>query len=518
MTWPLGPIAPHLPALVVVVPLVGGLLAALLGRRGLGWWIALATSSAVLAVCVALLARVLDAPGAIDYRMGGWVPPFGIAFRVDPLNAGVLTIVAVIAAVTTLYARTSIASEIPADRHRFFYAVWLLGLTGLLGITITGDAFNLYVLLEISSLATYVLVAMGKYRDRRALTASMNYLVLGTIGASFILLGIGYLYSITGTLNMEDLAARLDEITGTWDGDAPRYQRTAITGFAFLIVGLALKLALFPLHRWLPRAYTYAPSAVAALLAATATKVGAYATIRMLYTVLGTDFAFRPGIPVDELLLVAASLAILFGSALALRQENLRCLLAYSSVAQIGYIVIGFAMANQDALAGSIVHLFNHAITKGGMFLALGIVSYRFGVATLGDVRGLGRKLPFTMAAFTVGGLGLIGVPLTAGFVSKWYLVKGAFEAGQPLLAAVILGGSLLTVLYVWRVVEAVYFRPRDAAATPIAPRAGLLEAPLLLVVPTGLLIGASVYFGIDATLTGSISRRAAEALISGGP
>ena len=498
----------HLPALIVVLPLVGGVLSAMLGRRTLGWGIAAATSAAVLALCILLLNRVLNAPsGQVVYLMSNWPTPFGIAFVVDSLNASVLLIIATIAAVVTVYAQPSISKEVPADRHPFFWAIWLLCLTGLLGITITGDAFNLYVLLEISSLATYVLVSMGKFRERRALTSSINYLVLGTIGASFILLGIGYLYSITGTLNMADMSVRLTEIYASWGTDEPMYRRATITGFAFLMIGLCIKLALFPLHSWLPNAYTYSPSAVSALLAATATKVGAYIAIRFLYTIMGIDFAFGT-IPADQVILLAACLAIVVGSWIAMRQQNLKQMLAYSSVAQIGYIALGFALANPDGLAGSIIHLFNHALTKGGMFLALGIVVYRLGNVKLEDMRGLGRRLPFTMAAFTVGGLGLIGVPLTAGFVSKWYLVGGAIEAGRPELAAIVLVGSILAVIYVWKVVEVIYFQK----PTEDAPQ--LREAPLSMLIPTMLLIGASVYFGIDANTSASVAQHAAASLL----
>lgn len=499
----------HLPALIVVLPLVGGVLSALLGRRNLGWGIAAATTVAVLAGCILLLNRVLVTPGGeVTYLMSNWPTPFGIAFVVDSLNASVLLIIAAIAAVVTVYALPSIRQEVPADRHPFFWAIWLLCLTGLLGITITGDAFNLYVLLEISSLATYVLVSMGKFRERKALTSSINYLVLGTIGASFILLGIGFLYSITGTLNMNDMATRLSEIYATWDTDAPIYHSATITGFAFLMIGLCIKLALFPLHSWLPNAYTYSPSAVSALLAATATKVGAYIAIRFLYTIMGIGFAFGE-IPTDQIIIIAASLAIVIGSWIAMRQNNLKQMLAYSSVAQIGYIALGFALANPDGLAGSIIHLFNHALTKGGMFLALGIVMYRLGNVTMDEMRGLGRRLPFTMAAFTVGGLGLIGVPLTAGFVSKWYLVGGAITAGRPELAAVILVGSILAVVYIWKVIEVIYFQ-KPLASSPATVR----EAPLAMLIPTLILIGASVYFGIDATTSSAVAHHAAESLL----
>ncbi|MCB9755574.1 MAG: monovalent cation/H+ antiporter subunit D family protein, partial [Myxococcales bacterium] len=271
----------NLPALIVVLPLLGGLLAPLIGlvtkaitrsheaANSVVWfWAALITGLVAFAAVQLYTTVNLTAGHEVSYEFGNWPYAWGIEYRVDLLNAFILVVVAGIAAVSTIYARLSVDDEIPADRQHFFYGVWLLAITGLLGITITGDAFNVYVLLEISSLTIYALIAMGKDLDRRALTASLRYLILGSVGASFILLGIGYLLMVTGTLNMADMHAQLMALP------SPARNRTVLVAFAFLAVGLSLKMALWPLHQWLPNAYTYAPSAVTALLAATATKVG----------------------------------------------------------------------------------------------------------------------------------------------------------------------------------------------------------------------------------------------------
>jgi len=485
----------NLPALVVVVPLLAALLAPLTGRGRAPWLLATLTSWAALALAVALLRQVLES-GTVSYALGGWPPPWGIEYRVDELNAFVLLIVAGIAAVVTPYARLSVEREIPADRRHFFYSVYLLCLTGLLGIVITGDAFNLYVLLEVSSLATYTLVAMGD--DRRALTASFNYLILGTIGATLLLIGIGHLYMVTGTLNMADLAARLPALQDN---------RTVRSGFAFIVVGASLKLALFPLHLWLPNAYTRAPSVVTALIAATATKVGAYVLLRFLFTLFGVEFSFAL-LHTDILLMLLGGTAVIAGSLVAIRQNNVKRMLAYSSVAQIGYMALGFGLANVTGLAAGILHLFNHALMKGALFLALGAVAYRLGAAHIDDMAGLGRRMPWTMAAFVAGGLSLIGIPLTVGFISKWYLVLGALERGWWPLVVLVLVGSLLAVVYVWRVVEAAYFKPASARAAKVE------EAPWSLLLPTWVLIAANVYFGVDTRLTTGLALKAAALLL----
>lgn len=408
-------------------------------------------------------------------------------------------IVAAIGTVVLLYARRSVATEIDAQKHHLFYAAYLLCLIGLLGIAITGDAFNLFVFLEISSLATYALVSMGK--DRRALTAAYQYLIMGTLGATFYLIGIGLLYMVTGTLNMADLAERLPPLFDS---------RTVRAALAFLTVGISLKLALFPLHLWLPNAYTYAPSVVTAFLAGTATKVAVYALIRVIFTIFGVEFALV-AMPLDKILLPLSMIAILSASMVAIFQDDAKRLLAYSSVAQIGYIIAGISLASVTGLTSALVHLFNHALMKGGLFLALGCVVYRLGSAQIKDLAGLGRCMPWTMAAFVGGGLSLIGVPLTAGFISKWYLVVGALEKGLWPVAAIVLIGSLLAVIYVWRVIETAYFKPYEGKAT-------VREAPLSLLAPTWLLILANFYFGIDTDLTAGVARQAALQLMGIAP
>ena len=488
----------HLPALQVVIPLICAPLCMLVRYRDWSWIVALFGSWACLVISWLLLQQVMDA-GVISYHMGNWAPPLGIEYRIDFVNAFVLLIVSAIGAVVTPYARESVRAEFGTNRIYMFYTAYMLCLCGLLGVTITGDAFNLFVFLEISSLSSYVLIAMGK--DRRALTASYQYLVLGTIGATFIVIGIGLLYAETGTLNMADLAKRL--------ADEP-VSRTVGAAFGFLVVGISLKLALFPLHLWLPNAYTYAPSVVSAFLAATATKVAVYVLLRFLFTIFNVKLSFGV-MPLDTILLVLAVIAMFAASAVAIFQTNLKRMLAYSSIAQIGYMVLGISFANINGLASGIIHLFNHALIKGGMFLALGCIFYRIASVNINDMAGMGRRMPWTMGAFVIGGLGLIGVPLTVGFISKWYLVLGALERGWWFAAALVLLSSLLAVVYIWRVVEVAYLKPAPDDAPNIE------DAPPAMLIPTWILIGASVYYGINTDLTVGVAKQAAQQLLGVG-
>jgi multicomponent Na+:H+ antiporter subunit D len=463
----------------------------------LGFSIAIAWSTFATAGLV--LSRVLEL-GTLQYQLGGWAAPWGIEYRIDALSAFVLLFVSGIGAVALSYAPASMAREIPEDRHYLFCAATLLCLTGLLGIAITGDLFNLFVFLEISSLSSYALISMGS--SRRALTAALQYLILGTIGATFLLIGVGLLYMLTGTLNMIDMADRLSGAPGS---------RTVIVAFAFLTVGISLKMALFPLHLWLPNAYTYAPSVITAFLAATATKVAVYILLRFVFTVFGKSFAFDT-MPLGNILLPLAILAILVPSTVAIFQNNIKRMLAYSSLAQIGYIVLGISFASITGLTAGIVHLFNHALMKGGMFLAMGCLVLRLGSAELADLRGVGRRMPWTMFAWVVGGLGLIGVPSTAGFISKWYLINAAWESGSVVVAGLVLFSSLLALVYVWRVVEAAYFQE------PAAEQAQIREAPASMLIPTWVLIGATIVFGLTTSLTVGVAHRAAAALLRVAP
>ena len=488
----------QLPALQVVVPLIAAALCLILSRLPVAWLITFAASAVSMLVSFLMLEEVLQS-GVIDYAFGGWAAPFGIAYRVDIVNAYVLMIVSTISTVISVFARVSVASEIEAHNQGFFYTAWLLCLTGLLGIAITGDAFNLFVFLEISALASYVLIAMGA--DRRALTAAYQYLIMGTIGATFILIGVGLLYALTGTLNMLDLAVRLPEVADS---------RTARTGFAFLTVGLGLKIALFPLHLWLPNAYAYAPSAVSAFLAATATKVAVYVLLRFVFSVFGVEFALG-AMPLALGLAVLGSIAVLSASTVAIFQQNLKRMLAYSSVAQIGYLVLGVSLATPAGLTATLLHLFNHALMKGALFVALGCIAWRIGSSRLEDFAGLGYRMPWTMGVFVVGGLSLIGIPLTAGFISKWYLVLASLEKGWWPVTVVIIAGSLLAIIYIWRVVEKAYL-VKPPAQTAKA------EAPVSMLVPAWLLAIANLYFGSHTDLSVGIATRAAAGLFGAAP
>ncbi|MFG0268055.1 MAG: monovalent cation/H+ antiporter subunit D family protein [Rhodopirellula sp. JB055] len=489
----------HLPILLIVLPLVAAPLCVILHQRTAAYTLALLVSWITFAISIALVAQVSQT-GVIRYNLGGWAPPYGIEYLVDSLSSFVMMFVSGIGAIVLVYAPKSVDDEIARSKHYLFYATYLLCLTGLLGMCVTGDLFNVFVFLEISSLSSYALISLGQ--TRRAPLAAFQYLILGSIGATFILIGIGLLYQMTGTLNMADIAARVPHEEGP---------RTVLVAFSFLVIGLCVKMAVFPLHTWLPNAYTYAPSVVTCFIAATATKVSVYAFIRVIFGILTPGFAFDY-LPLDTELTILALVGIFVASTAAIYQANVKRLLAYSSVAQIGYMILGISMATPGGLTAGIVHMFNHALIKGGLFMIVGCFALRLGSVKLEDWKGAGRTMPWTSLGWAIGGLALIGVPVTAGFISKWLLLTAAMEKGMWPVAVLMLFSSLLAVVYVWRVVETLYF------SEPTAKVLRAKEAPLGMLIPTYIVLAGTFVFGVWTTYSADLAAAAAAGLLGATP
>jgi multicomponent Na+:H+ antiporter subunit D len=471
----------HIPVLIVIIPLVAALLVPLVALRSAIWAraIVLLALLGVVACSGTTLTRAL-ATGPLHYELGGWAPPWGIVYVLDPLSSGMALLIGTIAALVAVYTRPYLDGWRPG-RAGVFLSLFLLLVTGLLGIVVTGDLFNLYVFLEISSLAGYALLASGSIRSA---VATFRYLIIGTIAATFYLLGIGYLYALTGSLNMADVATRLSDLehTGAF--------AVAIT---FIVVGLSIKAALFPLHGWLPDAYTYAPAPVIGFISAVMTKVSAYALFRVLY------FVLRPVEPLSQILSGlswVAAIAILAASLLAVVQRDVRRMLAYSSIGHMGYIFLGLALGTPAALRGALLHVLNHAIMKGCLFLAAGGVQWRTGGYRLEDFKGMSRRMPFTMAAMVLAAISMIGLPPTAGFFSKWYLVQGAIEARAWVFVGVFIVSSLLSAAYFFRLIEWAYLRqPRPQ--TSLVPSPSRQELPIQMLVPIWILATGVLLLGL---------------------
>lgn len=478
----------QLPVLIIVGPLFSAFFITAAGwlNKRFCFPIAVISLAISLYASVALLCIVMNTGTVIVYRLGGWAPPWGIVYHVDHLNSLVLVVISAVAFLNLIAAKKSVEDDFP-DKVGPFYTLYVLFVTGLLGIVVTGDAFNLYVLLEIASLTGYALIGMGK--DRAPL-ASLNYVFMGTIGASFYLLGIGYLYLVTGSLNMADIASILPEI-----------YHSGVVLFAFIIcmTGLFIKMALFPLHAWLPNAYTYSHSAATSLIAPLTTKVMIYVMIRIALFVFTPQFSFA-SLKISSALVWLAVVAIIMGSLLALSAKSLKKMLSYIIVAEVGYMVGGFWLGNRTGITGAILHIVNDAMMTLCIFLAAGTILYKIKEDSFENMKGLFRKMPFSMAAFVLGAFSIIGVPPTCGFFSKWYLISGGIEAGHYGFVAALLFSSLVNVVIFFRIIEIAFYEPFSDHHGAGVHREQITEAPLGMLVPlytvAALLILLGVYTG----------------------
>ena len=487
----------NLPILIVIVPLMMSLFVVLITNNHLSFLITLTTTFITFLIALFLYQEV-QKYSSISYALGNWLPPLGIEYIIDHVSIIPIIIISGIGFLATLFAFKIMPSELSRSSISKTYGLWLLAISGLIGLVTTGDAFNLFVFLEISSLASVALVAMGAKQNRQALIAAYNYLIIGAVGATFYVIGVGLLYAITGTLNMADITNKLALMEDN---------RALIAGFGFMIVGIMVKAAVFPLHIWLPRAYAYAPSAVSILLAATATKASLYILARILFSVfLPTEDLVS--FTLTYIILPLSIFAMFAGTIMAIYEKDIKRLLAHSSIAQIGYITLAFSIGTKSSVAAGFIHMSNHALIKGGLFMAITSISYYIQKrVTIDNLSGLGKAMPITFFCFIICSLSLAGLPLTAGFISKLYLIKSAISSEGLWLSFMILFSSALSLIYLWKMIEALWLSPLNRQDIKIKEKP-LIYTSLLLI--TFL----NIYFGLDASLIVNSSFNASDLLL----
>ncbi len=479
----------HLPILVVVSSLISAITILIAGwiNRKNSWYISLFTISGQFISSIIIIKHVITI-GTIRYRVGGWAPPWGIEYVVDALNAYILVIVLFLSLLCIIYSKRNIEHELP-EKAVSFYTVYQLLITGLCGIVVTGDIFNMYVFIEIFSLSAYALIAS---RGKVALKASFNYLILGSIGACFFLIGIGFIYAITGSLNMHDISVLLPQFYNN---------RVIIASFIFIVVGLSIKMALFPLHTWLPDAHAFAPSEISAMLSGIIIEVSTYAFIRVTFSVF--TIQFLQIFPILKILGWVAASAIIFGSILAITQVNLKRMLAYSSVANMGYIVLAISLSTYSktspwgGLNPALMHILNHSLMKGCLFLIAGAFIYKAELWNIDQLRHLGRKMPYTSAAFVISALSMIGIPPSVGFVSKLYIILASIETRQFFFVAILLLSSLLNLIYFWRVIETMYMKTERGEGHLIHSSPFKDEIPIAMLIPIWILASLCILMGV---------------------
>ncbi|OSP10051.1 cation:proton antiporter [Halorubrum ezzemoulense DSM 17463] len=472
----------HLIVLLVVLPILGAAVPPLASLRydRVGWAVATATALGHAALAGAL-AWTVWTDGVVRYAVGGFVAPYGIELVADGLTILLVALISAVSLGVLAYARHA------GPHENSFYSQFLLLVAGLSGMTVTGDVFNLYVFLEITGLAAYGLVASGP--GARSAVAALKYLIIGTIGASLYLLGVGYALAATGTLNMADLSDKLA---------AAGYDSTLVlTAFGLIVAGLLVKVALFPIHTWQPDAYADSPDSVSAFISALVSTVSAYALARVLFSVFTVDFL--EAVPIARQALVAvACVSIVAGSALAVAQSDVQRMLAYSSVSQFGLVIAGFAIATPLAVVGATVHLVGHAVMKGGLFAATGIIERKTGATTVGGYAGIAGRAPAATGAFTLLALAMVGVPPAVGFMGKWYIVLGAVNAGSWPVVAVLLASTLLTLAYFARLAERLYFAKATIAPEAVAADGGERVSTAMIVT---VVVAAVLAVGLAAAV-----------------
>ncbi len=428
--------------LFVVVPLAMAFLIVMVGRRSefisdflsnIGSGFSFILSCAVLFILPHFSSRI------IVYKIGGWLPPVGINLVVDGLSSFMLVTINLIAFMLNIFCISYMRKYTAKWK---FYALFLLMLAGMNGIVVSGDIFNMFVFLEIASVASFALVAYGV--EAEELEAAFKYIIMSALASSFILLGIAFLYSYTSTLNLADLA-------GVLQAKAP--SNVVVFVSVLFILGFGLKAAIVPFHAWLPDAHPSAPAPVSSFLSGVLIKaLGIYALIRIFYNVLGVNKALL------GIFTSLGVLSIMVGVLLAIGQMDLKRLLAYHSISQVGYIILGLGLGTPLGILGGLFHLFNHSIFKSLLFLNSGAIEYSIGTRNLEEMGGLRRKMPVTSSTSLVASMAISGVPPFNGFWSKLIIIIACIQAHRIGLAFWAIVGSILTLSSFMKVQKYAFF------------------------------------------------------------
>ncbi len=434
----------QLPAILFLLPLFAAISMPVvcLKHRHWSYPISVAILAAMVLVSIWNLYNVTY-HGEVRYVFSGWTVPLGIEWVADGLASVMLVLLSVLGFLGVMFTGTTSPKAL-GGRIVHYYTLILLLVSALTGIVFARDLFNLFVFLEVAAISSYALVGVA---GGRALFAAFRYLILGTLGASLYLLGVSYLYAVSGTLNMTDIAERLPLLLGS---------KALVGGLLFMFIGLGIKMALVPFHAWMPDAYTYAPDSVSPILAPLLTKVALLAWVRIIYWVLNASIVIY-NIPILLLMEVIGALAAVIGASLALAQRDIKMMFSYGGISHIGIILIGISQGNSTGFAGGIFYLLNDAVMQAALFFLAGVAFFQYGIRTIDDIGRVGKQAPWLTGSLIVIALGMIGLPPTGGFFGKWYIILGALEGGNYLSVAAVLLSTLLTLAYFVKLFERIF-------------------------------------------------------------
>ena len=472
----------HLPVLLFLLPFLTALVLPVIGLAHRQWCrpMALAAVSGMNGLAVVNCVTVLN-HGAIRYNFGGWAAPIGIEWVDDGLASLVMVAFCFLALMALIHAGPATPSSL-GGRIVPYYTLILVLVSALTGIVFAADLFNVFVFLEVAALSAYALVGVA---GGKALVSAFRYLMLGTLGSALYLLGVAYFYAATGTLNMMDLAERVPPLITS---------KAIVGGLIFMFLGLGIKMALMPLHSWLPDAYTNAPESVSPFLASLMTKVVVVAWIRIMFWVVGPTAEIQH-VPVLILLEDLGAIAAVAGALLALAQSDLKRMFAYGGVSHIGLILIGVSLGNPTGFAGGVFYLINDMVMQAALFFLAGAVILQYGVRRLEDLGRLRGQAPWLTGALVVMAMAMVGLPPTGGFFGKWYIVLGALEARNYVAVGAVLIATLLTMAYFFRMFGRIFREQGDGRPAAGPPPA----VPFEFKVSVGMVSAAIILLGVGS-------------------
>ncbi len=456
------------PVHYIALPLFAAFLMPILGllSKKITYWVPGLVFLYLMVVSSAMLPAALVSP--VVEIIAGYRPPLGINLYYGPLGGFLASLFAVLGFLVWLYSTIYMKNreeELPLDK---FYMLFMMAIAGATGIVLTGDIFNMFVFLEITAIAAYSLTAFLPHRH--SAEAAFKYILIGSLSSTFILLAILVLYSYTGTLNMAHIAQKMANVPYS----------AQIFVLILFITGLGIEAELFPLNGWAPDAYMQAPIPVAAVFGGIVVKAGVYALFRVVFTVLNIPSALDFLAHLGLITLVIAEMS-------ALHQKDLKRMLAYSSIGQMGLVVIAFGMGTKEAVYGGLFAMLNHAVVKPLLFLSVGYLAYKITGTSIDDLRGIGRKKPFTSFFFVLASLAIIGLPPFSGFWGKYYILSAMVAAGKTSWVVIVLFASVVEAVYYLRMVVALYETPETEPG--VAARTSLFAGVPLIVLGVGILI-----------------------------
>lgn len=481
-----------LPFYCVIIPLIASFCMPVFARwkKEVCAPLAILTTTAVF-ILTLIIGYHVSQGQVLSYSVAGWDPPWGIEMMVDSLSSLMMMLISGTSLFILIFSFAAIKYELERIVTGWYYTAFLLCLSGMIGLVASNDIFNMYVLIEITGISACALVAAKG--TRLSTEAALKYLLLATIGSGFILFGIGFIYMITGHLNIHFIAAELTIVKD-------QYPILIWTTLSFFVVGFGVKAALFPLHLWLPDAHSSAPSPSSAILSSLVVKVYIIAFVKILLIAFGLEIFHETFI--RHLIIVLAVMAMLAGSFFAFVQIELKRRLAYSTVAQIGYVFLGIGLGTPWGMAAGMLHIIVHAFMKTCLFLCAGAIAYQTGRKQVNEFAGMGYLMPITMGAFTIAAFSMVGIPLFGGFISKYGLALGSLEADLPILILVIVLSGLLNATYYFPIIGQAYFSQDEHGSddhddNDSGSKFKRDQIPLSMLIPIVVMALGIIYLGI---------------------